>query len=425
MDKEHELQRSKRLALAFFGGAAALFVLALALPPSWWSGLLKAFAEAAMVGALADWFAVVALFRRVPIPVVSRHTNIIPANQQRIADNLALFVREKFLDTASLTALIRRHDPAQMVAQCLVAPGNADRLGQHLAQFSLWLLDTLDGPAMQDFMRRAVQRMVASVDLSRSAGMILQGLTRDRRHQELLDEGLRQLASLLASEDTQALLSQGLVDWLHEEYPWIVKMLPADTTGLLGRKGADLVVSIGARMLARVSEDPAHPVRERFDRFTVDFVARLQSDPAFLARGEDIKRHLLDDAAVTDYIGALWGDLKQWLKRGLEGEDAPLRQRVVGAGAWVGQALADDDALRAALNRQVEELVNWFGPDVAQFLTTHIADTVKNWPADEMSRQVELNIGKDLQYIRINGTLVGGLIGVVLYLLSHLASWAN
>ncbi|HWJ94068.1 MAG TPA: DUF445 family protein, partial [Telluria sp.] len=313
MEKERELRRAKALALAFFAGAACLFVLSLVLPQNWWTGLLRAFAEAAMVGALADWFAVVALFRKVPIPVVSRHTNIIPNNKVRIADNLALFVRDKFLDTESLVALIRRHDPAQILSRWLLAPENAERLGEHLARFALWLLDAMEGPAMQDFVRKAVHRMVGSVDLSKSVGMILEGLTKNGRHQELLDEGLRQLASVLSNEETQAFISQGLVDWFKDEYPFVVRMLPTETTGLVGRKGADLLVSIGARVLARVSEDPQHPIRQRFDTFTGDFIGRLQRDPAFIEKGEDIKRYLLGDDTLNGYIGSLWIDLKHWL----------------------------------------------------------------------------------------------------------------
>src|ERR1041384_3683124 len=129
MEKQDELRRSKRIALGFFIGAAALFVISLLLPYTWWTGLLRAFSEAAMVGALADWFAVVALFKRVPIPLVQRHTAIIPNNKDKIADNLALFVREKFLDPASIVGLIRRHDPVQKVADWLVQPANTELMG--------------------------------------------------------------------------------------------------------------------------------------------------------------------------------------------------------------------------------------------------------------------------------------------------------
>lgn len=416
-DKQDELRQSKRLALSFFAGAAALFVVSLFLPMNWWSGLLKAFAEAAMVGALADWFAVAALFRRIPIPVVSRHTEIIPANKHRIADNLAAFVQEKFLDTDSIVRLIQRHDPAQKVADWLVRPENTERLGHYLVKTAGWALDFIEDAAVQNFVRRAVHGMIQGVDLSKTAGTILESVTRDGRHQELLDEGILQLAKLLDNEETQAFIAQGIVDWLREEYAFMEKMLPSE---LIGRKGADLTVKLAAGILKRVSEDPRHPLRQRFDVFTTDFIARLQDDPAFLEKGEDIKRYLIGDETLNGYLGALWSDLKAWIKADLEREDSVLRRRLEATGAWVGRTLAEDPELRASLNENLELAARGAAPEFAGFLTRHIADTVKNWDSREMSEQVELNIGKDLQYIRINGTVVGGLIGVALYLLSSL-----
>jgi uncharacterized membrane-anchored protein YjiN (DUF445 family) len=416
-EKQAELRQSKRLALSFFAGAAVLFVVSLFLPPTWWTGLLKAFAEAAMVGALADWFAVAALFRRIPIPFVSRHTEIIPANKHRIADNLAAFVHEKFLDTDSIVRLIQRHDPAQKVADWLVRPENTGRLGRYLVKTAGWALDFIEDAAVQNFVRRAVHGMIQGVDLSRTAGTILESVTRDGRHQELLDEGIVQLARLLANEETQAFIAQGIVDWLREEYAFMEKMLPSE---LIGRKGADLTVRLAAGILKRVSEDPRHPLRQRFDTFTADFIARLQDDPAFAEKGEDIKRYLIGDATLNGYLGALWSDLKAWIKADLDKEDSVLRRRLEATGAWVGRMLAEDPLLRASLNDNLELAARGAAPEFAGFLTRHIADTVKNWDSREMSEQIELNIGKDLQYIRINGTVVGGLIGVVLYLLSTL-----
>ncbi|MGB9107791.1 MAG: DUF445 family protein [Telluria sp.] len=412
-----ELRQSKRLALAFLAGAALLFVVSLLVPQNWWTGLLKAFAEAAMVGALADWFAVAALFRRIPIPFVSRHTEIIPANKHRIADNLAAFVQEKFLDTDSIVRLIQRHDPAQKVADWLMQPENTQQLGRYLVKTAGWALDFIEDAAVQNFIRRAVHGMIQGVDLSRTAGAILDGVTRDGRHQELLDEGIGQLAKLLDNEETQAFIAQGIVDWLREEYAFMEKILPSE---LIGRKGADLTVKLAAGILKRVSDDPQHPLRQRFDTFTADFIVRLQHDPAMLEKGEEIKRYLIGDATLNGYLGSLWSDLKAWIKADLEKEDSVLRRRLEATGAWVGRTLAEDPALRASLNDNLELAARGAAPEFAGFLTSHIADTVKNWDSREMSEQIELNIGKDLQYIRINGTVVGGLIGVVLYLLSTL-----
>ena len=415
--KRIELRKSKQLALAFFVGAAVLFVISLFLPPTWWSGLLKAFAEAAMIGALADWFAVVALFRRIPIPIVSRHTEIIPANKARIADNLAAFVHEKFLDTDSIVGLIRRHDPARRVADWLVQPENTQLLGNYLVRMAGWALDFIEDAAVQKFIRRAVHTMVQQVDLSKTGGTLLESLTRGGRHQELLNEGIEQFAKLLANEETQAVISQGIVDWLREEYAFMERMLPSE---MIGKKGADLTVRMASGILNRVSEDMEHPLRQRFDAFTREFIERLKVDPEFIAKGEEIKRHLVGDETLNGYIGSLWTDLKAWIKHDLEDADSVLRGRIVATGAWVGRMLADDPQLRASLNDNLELAARGAAPELAGFLTRHIADTVKHWDSGEMSEQVELNIGKDLQYIRINGTIVGGLIGVLLYLFSTL-----
>ncbi|MFC0131363.1 DUF445 domain-containing protein [Massilia eurypsychrophila] len=417
MDKEGELRASKRLALMFFVGAGVLFAVTLFLPPSWWVGLLKAFAEAAMIGALADWFAVVALFKRVPIPFVSRHTAIIPKNKEKIADNLAVFVRDKFLDTESVVSLIRRHDPAQKVADWLVRPDNAKVLGDYLVKLAAGVLDFIEDAPVQNFIRKAVHSLVNSVDLSQSAGVIIESMTRNGRHQQLLDEGINQLATLLHNEETQAFIAQGIVDWLKEEYAVFEKVLPSE---MIGRKGADIAVRLAAGILAKVNGDPDHELRRNFDRFTHDFVERLKSDPEFHQKGEEIKQYLLGDDTLNTYLKSLWDDLKAWLKKDLHSEQSVLHQRVVATGSWIGRTLAEDVRLRQSLNDHLEAAVRSAAPEFAQFLTRHIADTVKNWDSKEMSQQIELNIGKDLQYIRINGTVVGGLIGVVLYLVSTL-----
>ncbi|MDU4093784.1 MAG: DUF445 family protein, partial [Pantoea sp.] len=186
MQKINELKRAKRLALSLLLIAAATFIATLFMPPRLWVSGLKAVAEAAMVGALADWFAVVALFRRVPVPFISRHTAIIPRNKDRIGENLGRFVQEKFLDADSLLALIRRHDPAQLIGNWLSAPDNAQRLGQHLLQLMRGFLDLTDDRRIQNFIRRAVHKAIDKVDLTQSSALLLESLTKNNRHQALL-----------------------------------------------------------------------------------------------------------------------------------------------------------------------------------------------------------------------------------------------
>lgn len=417
MTKELELKKTKRLALHFLAFASLTFVVTLFLPQhQWWVGLIRAISEAAMVGALADWFAVVALFKRVPIPVVSAHTEIIPKNKDKIADNLAVFVREKFLDVDSIVALIQQHDPAQKVALWLSDAGNTERLGTHLVKMTAGVLDFIDDAPVQKFMTRALHAILDKADLSQSAGMLLETLTKDRRHQALLNEGINQFALILQNEDTQAVIAEGIISWLKEEHPFKEKILPS---GWVGKNGAAIAVKAASRLLTEVNDNPDHPLRIDFDRYTHEFIGRLKTDPVFFEKAEEIKHYLKNDATFNTYIGALWRDFKNALIQDCENENSALHKKIVATGTWLGKTLSEDDKLRHSLNEHMQDAAKKMAPDFAQFLTTHIRDTVKGWDSKEMSHQIELNIGKDLQYIRINGTIVGGCIGCVLYLISH------
>lgn len=417
MDKYQQLKRSKRLALSLLLVAAAIFVISLFLPPNFWVLGVKAIAEAAMVGALADWFAVVALFRRVPVPFISRHTAIIPRNKDRIGENLGRFVQEKFLDTDSLLALIRRHDPSQMLAQWLNTPGNADRIGRHLLQVMRGFLDLTDDQRIQRFLRRAVHRALDKVDLTQSSALLLDSLTKNNRHQELLDAAVQQLLRLLHKPGTREFIATQIVRWLKREHPIKAKMLP---TEWLGEHSADLVANAVDSILDQVALDQGHELRLGFDRAVQRLIDRLKSDPEMAERAEVIKNWLKEDESFNRYIGELWQDMRSWLKEDLNSEDSRVQERVRLAALWLGETLAADEALRASMNQHLEDAARSVAPEFAAFLTRHISDTVKSWDARDMSQQIELNIGRDLQFIRINGTLVGGTIGLILYLLSQL-----
>ncbi len=420
MDKSLALHRAKRFALACLLGSAVLFVAASLAPPSLWTALLRAMAEAAMVGALADWFAVTALFRRIPLPFLARHTAIIPRNKDRIADNLAVFVEEKFLSPQSLAGLVRRHDPAQRLSAWMAAPENAARLGGYMAQAVAGVLTLTDDRRIQAFVREALQTALGKLDLSRSLASILDTLTLDGRHQQLLDRAIVALAELLNREQTRAFIAERMVEWLQREYPKIEKLLPSNW---IGEKSADTLADILDKLLTGIAEDPQHSLRQAFDRQLAGFVARLKEDPALRARAEEIKREILQGEAVNAYVGSLWESLRQWLRQDLARPDSALHAQASAATQWIGRALQEDAQLRSSLNAHLEQAIASLSPDVAQLLTRHISDTIKQWDTAELSRQIELNIGRDLQYIRINGTLVGGLIGALLFGLSWLMQW--
>ncbi|MEP6589005.1 MAG: DUF445 family protein [Polaromonas sp.] len=419
MNKEQELQQAKNRALLLLLAATAIFVITVFLPRSAWVDALKAVSEAAMVGGLADWFAVAALFTRIPtpFPFISSHTAVIPKNKNKIADNLGVFIQEKFLDVPSIVALIRKHDPAQKMADWLLTPANADQLGRYIVQLLAGLLDFVEDARIQKFIKEAVHAVFEKVDLSRSVGAILDNLTRDGRHQELLDGGIAQLIKLLKEPETGRFISQKIIEWLKRRHPLTEKILPSEW---LGDHGAELIANAIHELLAEVAKNPAHQLRANFDEVVKRLVSRLKSDPSLIEKGEEIKRYLQNDENFNVYIKELWSKLRDWLKGDLSRPDSVLHHKVMAASQWVGATLAQDATLRESLNRHMEEAAGKMAPDFAQYLTRHISDTVKNWDAGDMSRQIELNIGKDLQAIRINGTLVGAIIGGLLYLFSLL-----
>ena len=419
MNKITELKRSKRLALSLLLIAAATFVITLFLPPNFWVLGIKAIAEAAMVGALADWFAVVALFRRVPIPFISQHTAIIPRNKDRIGENLGQFVQEKFLDTQSLVALIRRHEPALLIGNWFSQPENAQRIGQHLLQIMSGFLELTDDSRIQRLIKRAVHKAIDKVDLSGTSALMLESMTKNNRHQELLDTLITQLITLLQRDSSRAFIAQQIVRWLETEHPLKAKLLP---TEWLGEHSAELVSDAVNSLLDDISHDRTHQIRHAFDRATFKLIDKLKHDPEMAVRAESLKSYLKEDEAFNRYLGELWADLRQWVKTDINADDSRVKQRIASAGQWFGETLVADSALRASLNGHLEQAASKIAPEFATFLTRHISDTVKSWDARDMSQQIELNIGKDLQFIRVNGTLVGGSIGLVLYLLSQIPS---
>ncbi|WP_436877054.1 DUF445 domain-containing protein [Siccibacter turicensis] len=420
MEKINELKRAKRIALSLLLLAAATFITTLFLPPGLWVSGVKAIAEAAMVGALADWFAVVALFRRVPIPFIARHTAIIPRNKDRIGDNLGRFVQEKFLDTPSLIALIRRHEPAQMIGVWFSQPENARRVGQHLLQVIGGFLDLTDDSRIQQLLKRAVHKAIDKVDLTGTSALMLESMTKNNRHQVLLDALIANLTGLLQRESTRDFIARQIVHWLHTEHPRKSMVLP---TEWLGEHSAEMVANAVNSLLEDITHDQRHQLRQAFDSATLSFIERLKTDPQMARKADDIKAYIKEDEAFNRYLSELWGDLRSWVKADMQSETSRIQQRIAEAGQWFGETLVADAALRASFNEHLEQAARNVAPEFAAFLTRHISDTVKSWDAKDMSQQIELNIGKDLQFIRINGTLVGGTIGLVLFLLSQLPGW--
>ena len=414
-----QLARAKRNASLLLAAAAVVFVATMALPESRWLLALRAVAESAMVGGMADWFAVTALFRRIPtgIPFITAHTEVIPRSKDRIADNLAEFVKEKFLAPESLVALIRQNDPARYVARWLTDEPNTRLLGQYVARAVEGALHVVEDERIEQLLRDGAREVLAGVDLTQSLAGVLETLTDKHRHEELLEQGIDKAMDWLERPATREWIAGQIVDWLKEEHPKKQKVLP---THWIGENAAAVIANAVHQRLDAIRANPAHQYRQQFDRAVHDFVQRLQAQPELHARGEQIKQYILQDPAFGDYVVGLWASLKTWLAEDLRRPDSGFHRAVAGGGAWLGQQLAQDPELRRALTLQMEEAARGLAPDFAEFLTVHIRDTIRHWDAQEMADQIELNIGKDLQAIRINGTLVGGAIGLALHLLTYL-----
>jgi uncharacterized membrane-anchored protein YjiN (DUF445 family) len=408
-DKRRRLRRMQWLANGLLLLAALVFAAATyfetrhpLLP------YLAAFAEAAMVGALADWFAVVALFRH---PLGMRflpHTAIIPANKDRIANNLGAFVQGEFFATERVLQVIRTFDPAAALARWFMQPAHAERLGAWLVRSFAYALDALDDRQVQRYLRRAVMAQIERIDLAQLAGQLLDLLTLDNRHQALLDQVLAGIEATLAKPEVRARIEQMLA---HEMPLYFERLKLAG-----GRIAAEKIVTGILELLHEVNADPRHALRHDFDQMLANLVQKLQQDPAYRYRIERFQRRLAADPRLSAYLGGLWRDLRAWLREDLRCVDSRIGARIAGLAQQFAQTLHADSAMQQWINQQILQaapaLVETWRPRLGDF----IAAKMREWKDDEIVDKLELNIGRDLQFIRLNGTLVGGLVGLAIHL---------
>ncbi len=406
------LIRNKTIATGLMVGAAILFVVARSRKGHGAWEWVAAFAEAAMVGALADWFAVVALFRHplgVPIP----HTAIIKNKKDAIAGNLADFIRDKFLATDTLIARMREYNPAEHLAVYLMTKENAAGLAKGLTRVVADSLDFIDDERVQQLLRAALSNRIESFDISTSAGAILDTLRKDNRHQLVLDDLLRRFAGWLATAEAQAKLAASIDNMCTKEYPLLSAFIPNREQFSKGA-GEKVAGRINA-FIQEVNADPAHEVRYRFDTAVTNFIARLKSDPELRGKVEAIKLEVVHNRSIADYAKSLGNDLKNWLTDDLQQPRSKVQEKIAAAVAGLGTTLSRNRGLKDSLNEHLETLVLHYGDTLRTAIAGHISGTVQQWESDDYVSEIELSIGSDLQFIRMNGTLVGGVIGLLLH----------
>ncbi|MBN9222212.1 MAG: DUF445 domain-containing protein [Mesorhizobium sp.] len=399
------LRRTKFIATA----ALALCVLVFALAKSFesaypWLGFVAAFAEAATIGGLADWYAVVALFRRplgLPIP----HTAIIPENQNRIADNLGRFIEVNFLAPEPVREKLAEVDFSALVADWLTDAERSAGLSRFVVRLVPQTLAAVEQSGLRGFVTSRMLEQIEKVPLAPLAAELLSALTDDRRHQRLFDEFIKVIGRFL--NDEQALAT--MRDKIREELPSLFNLFRADAYLL-----KKIVASAGS-LLDEVRADPDHPMRAEFDRFAQGFVERLRTSKQYARRAEKMKHDFLARPEVRALAGDMWESLSLFIEQDAKAPNSVIREHLTNMFVEVGRHLAGDAQIRADMNQGFVVALASFVESQKSGVSKFIADQVKRWDLAQLTRLIEMNIGKDLQYIRFNGMIIGGLAGLVLH----------
>jgi uncharacterized membrane-anchored protein YjiN (DUF445 family) len=396
-------RRMRTLATAMLAGMAALFALAAWLEqfhPGW--GFLKAFAEAAMVGGIADWFAVTALFRHplhLPIP----HTAIIPRNKDRIGDTLASFLRSNFLTPRVVARRLQRVDVAAGAGRFLANPPAEGRIREGASRLIADILEALDEERLGGMIKGAIANRLRSAEIAPILGRALAASISEDRHVPLLDSLVSWAGRAL---DANEELIRKMV---HERANWILRLAGLDS------KLADAIVDGLRKLSFDMTLDPQHPVRLKAEEALATLAERLQNDPEMQARVEAWKREMIENQAVTDWLGGLWESSRAALLRAARDPDTMMAGKVGDALRSLGETLQHDPRLRHTINQFARRAAAGAVAAYGDQIVTLVSATVRSWDATTVSNRLEAAVGKDLQYIRINGTVVGGLVGLAIH----------
>jgi len=394
------LRRMKRIPLWLLLAMAALFALTLNRPEAW-AGWVHAFAEAGMVGALADWFAVVALFRH-PLGVPVPHTAIIPTRKDELGEAMARFVSDHFLEPRAVRAKLDSVDLAAHTVAWLQSPRGQARLLELSDGLIRWAIDPLDERRVRRFLSRVSRRQLERLDLAPRLGHGLEWLLRGDRHQEVLTQVFRYLIVQL-DEHGDAIRAR-----VREESPWWVP-------GFIDDRVLRQMLDRGQARLFEMSLDPEHPQRRQLNDWLGRLAEDLKTNPEHRSLGERYKQRLLENDELQDYLYGLWVEIADRLRRDLDRPDSRTRREIAGAIEKVAAELAADADMQALIDGWLTDGVVALVDANRLQVASLISDTVRTWDGAETSRRVELALGRDLQFIRINGTLVGGLVGVVIH----------
>ena len=408
LERQAGMRRMKRLALGLLVFVTIVFLVARWLEDDHgWVGYIRAFAEAAMVGALADWFAVTALFRHplgLPIP----HTAIIPNRKDQIGESLGEFVQTNFLTQEVLHERLDNAHIGRRLGTWLSEPANASRAGGAVAdglRGSLEVIDDRDvGAALQGMIERKVRGTPVAPLLGRAIDVGMDG----GHHQRLLDATLSGLGNFLDDNRTT------FRDRLRTESPWWV---PEGVDDRIFEK----IYTAVHRFIGDIGADPHHPMRTSIDERLLAFAERLKTDPGLVAKLEELKGELLEHRDVQAWLQSLWGEVKRSTLVATDDPDSELRRRIDRSLVNLGNRLAAEPELQAKVDDWVRRAAGYVVDHYRGEVSEIISSTVAKWDGKATAERLELQVGRDLQFIRINGTIVGGLAGLVIYTVTQLA----
>ena len=370
------------------------------LHPAW--GYVKSFAEAAMVGGLADWFAVTALFRHplgLPIP----HTAIIPRNKDRIGEALAQFLRDNFLTPSVVARRMRSIDAAGAIGRFLIAPRGEGRLREGASRLFVDILEALDQERLGGMVKTAVASRMRSLEVSPLLGQTLGAAIDEERHIPVLDSIVTWAGRTLdANEDL-------IRDMVHQRAGWIMRLAGLD------ERLADAIIDGLRRLSIDMAVDPRHPLRAKAEEGLAKLAADLTSDPELRARVEEIKNEIIGNKAVSAWIDGLWERTRAGMLRSARHPEAAMAGKFGEALRQLGTTLQEDRHLKATINQFARRAVVGAVARYGAGLVTLVSETIRGWDTRTVADRLEGAVGRDLQYIRINGTLVGGLVGLLIH----------
>ena len=404
--RQRALNKMKLFATSLLAAMAVLFVIAWVLQADHpWLGYVRAAAEAGMVGALADWFAVTALFRHplgLPIP----HTAIIPERKDEIGSSLSQFVADNFLSEEVVREKLSRLTIARRAGNWLSRPENAARVTSELAAAVNGIGNVLDDDDVSEVMASMIHRQTSQFEVGPPLGRILGDVVKRGDHHDLVDVLVERIYDwVVRNED----LVSGAV--LNRAPSWTPKFLDAIVTDRLFREVE--------KFTRGVRDDPEHQLRQSLDKFLAELAEDLQYDEITRARAEDVKRRIIDNPQVQQLAKSAWGSVKKTVLEAANDPTSKLRVKVAGTITAFGSRLVVDEELAAKIDGWLADAAGYGAKRYAHEVASIIDETVAKWDGEATSRKLELLVGRDLQFIRINGTVVGALAGLVIYTLAH------